>query len=187
MGSPWCNQLDSFLNGALSDSEEPEFQRHARHCPTCRHAVQLDRRVAQLLVEAHARVLVPGNLLARVDQQVATARRRSIVGVALAAAASLLVAGTVGTWWSNWWGRPVQDATNVGQLASGVGTRPPQQEATRADSTSQPVQAAEDNNIAPRVQVTSDPDMMVVPIPTSSPEVTIVWLVRAVNVGAGTE
>jgi anti-sigma factor RsiW len=152
-----CEQLDAYLLDDLADSDAARFKQHLGACAACREAVEQQRWIDDLL-QSQVRAELERTPRAIVDsvQKVAARhdRRRRVLTYALATAAALLIA--------------------VGWLAHRrSAATPPMQSATQeiavADAPRVPT-----NESKPEGTFVATTDAIVVPVDSSSDDVTIV-------------
>jgi anti-sigma factor RsiW len=160
MNAPPCLLLDDYLAHDLDDAEAARFADHLAECPACRRAVHENERLTALLTAAADRLTpVPAGLTERVGRRLQSVRRRRFAATAAALTAALAAAAAV-LWWL---GHPAP--------------RVPEPERTVAEVRPQPP-APEAPGSADRVRVTfpAGANVVAVPVPTESPNVTFVWV-----------
>jgi len=93
MNASLCELLDDYVAHDLTGDERARFAAHLSDCAACRRAVDEQRRLDSLLVEATARLVsVPASLAERVERRLRIARsRRLAAGVALLAATAAAI------------------------------------------------------------------------------------------------
>ena len=58
-----CKQLEDYLDGVLSPSDNSQFEGHLRVCDTCREAVQFDRAISEAARAAVEHTAVPQEIM----------------------------------------------------------------------------------------------------------------------------
>jgi anti-sigma factor RsiW len=154
-----CEQLDAYLDGDLASDEHAAFHAHLNQCADCSGAVAFQRRTDQLLAQAVSRPAVDRKLLVRgIDRRVSRARRTRQLcwSGAIAAAASIAVIVSASLWDTKPNGNTVEQPVAV----------------EAHDKPAAFVKAR------PKAVVTpTDPDeTLVVAMPSTNPNVTIVWV-----------
>jgi anti-sigma factor RsiW len=161
-----CEQLDAYLDRALTDRDRTAFEGHLSQCGPCRQAVEEQARLAQLLQQATAELEpIPTGLAERIDRRLRAAHRRRVVRWAGGlAAAAVVLALLVGGW---------------------LGTRTPDALMPTTRQVEAPPEPAppEPNPPAPAVTVAfpGQSDVLAVPIKTDNPNVTIIWVYPALK------
>jgi anti-sigma factor RsiW len=89
-----CQSLDDFLAHDLTGEALARFTAHLTDCPGCRRAVSEHERLDALLAEATAPV--PAGLSDRVERRLRTTRRRRVVALAAALAATVAAVWLLG-------------------------------------------------------------------------------------------
>jgi anti-sigma factor RsiW len=146
-----CHHLDAYFDGELAPADRASFECHLASCPECREAIDEQNRIDALLGgSALANLEAPPPALVEQVGRTLHRRRRfarlAACGLAASAAAVLLV----GIAWTTGYSRP--------EAALG----PPVSAA--------PVQ----NDSEPWATFVGGPDVIVMPIESESPDVTIV-------------
>jgi anti-sigma factor RsiW len=147
-----CANLDAFLLGDLSADETLRFTAHLDQCGTCRDAVEQQRWIDELLTSpiGHDLELPPGALLDSLRTTVVASRRQTRI-VACVFAAAAVVAIAAGWTVLN---RQASDVDAPGGIAvSGSGQ-------IEVES--------------PRATFVGGPEVLVVPVASRHPNVTIV-------------
>jgi len=162
MSEEHCRHLDDYFCRALEGDQRAEFAAHLAICPACRQRVaefeQCNQLLQRAVMESQA---VPADLGERIRHRIRqSARRRMRTAAALASAAALLVA--------------VVPFTISRHQPTGIRTAP-----VVAEPSPVPPQADQH----PRVQVVFPPsaDVIAVPMETSRPNVTIIWVYPAIK------
>jgi hypothetical protein len=169
-----CDDLDGYLAGWLLEDEQGRFEAHLADCPACSLALRQQRRIDRLLagVAACAEPAPPA-LVGRIEGRIRAFRlrraRRWALGLSTAAAALL----AVGLWLA------AREQSTTPELAPIV-ENPVEPE---ADPPQAPplAQLASDPQPPARVSLANASDGIVVPVETSNPNVSIVWIYRAVT------
>jgi anti-sigma factor RsiW len=149
--------LDDYLAHDLTGEERARFVAHLADCRDCSRAVREQERLDALLAEAAERLEpVPAGLTERVGRRLRAARRRRFAAAALA-----LVIGTI--WLLN------HTAPRPGEPKAPLASRRPEPEAPR------PAEHA-------RVTFPAGANVIAVPQPTDSPNVTFLWVYPGLRV-----
>ncbi|OHB73173.1 MAG: hypothetical protein A2V70_09120 [Planctomycetes bacterium RBG_13_63_9] len=170
---PQCDHLDQYLGGWLSDEQAAQFEIHLRDCPGCRQEAQQQRRIDRLL-DRGARLLelAPALLIDRIERRLQqTVRRRAVRWAwGLAAAVLLILATGVGVAMRHFGTRAEPPA--IAQQPDPIAAEP---DSERPDPRT-PVAVCD-------VEVTLDDpsEAILVPLPTQSPNVSIVWIYPTVK------
>ncbi|HEX4414781.1 MAG TPA: zf-HC2 domain-containing protein [Lacipirellulaceae bacterium] len=94
----FCSNLDSYLLGDLSSADSAAFAEHLAGCEDCREAIEQQQWVDSMLqASSHLDTQVPPRHIASEFRVVAASResfRKRVIAIALATAATLLVAAT---------------------------------------------------------------------------------------------
>lgn len=156
-----CHHLADYLDRTLPPAQERAFLAHLDQCSSCRTEVHANRQLYALLNHAAAREPVPSGLVSGVEDRLRERRprRRPVWQIAAAAAAILVVA--LLAW------RPLRGPEQQDRPPEAVVQREP------PSISRMPPTARVD------VQVETDEPVIVVPVKTSRPNVTIVWLYAA--------
>ena len=161
-----CENLDPFLSDDLSDEATEHFEAHLAHCAVCRDAVDRQRWIDGLLTSPERIELesLPTALPYSMRTSIAWRRRKtSALACGLAAAAVLVVA--VG-WTALLSGQA--RGPGVREMASGpIGV---------AEPSPRPSVAGRETGEPPRATFVGGPDVIVVPVESRHPDVTIVRL-----------
>jgi len=181
-----CDHLDDYLAGVLSAAEAARFEAHLAECPACREEVADGQRIDRLLARASDHLEpVPARLVDRIEGRIGSLRRRRLVRVVLglsAAAAALLAVGI--SLMPRDEVTPPRPATHrdVPFIAEETIKRKPD---SHADVHEAPPPAQLPSNNARRVRVSlADPaEAILVPIETSNPNVSIVWIYPTLRPG----
>lgn len=187
MKTAQCQNLDDYLAACLSDDEAARFEAHLAHCPACREEIADQRGIDRLLARGAAqRAPTPPSLVDRIEGRIRSLRRRRAVRWGLGASAAVAVVLAVGVWLV-----PQDDGAALGP------ERPPERgsvaetpvesepDGHEVASPAQPPSAQPPFDNEPRVRVSlADPlEAILVPIETSSPNVSIVWIYPTVRPG----
>jgi anti-sigma factor RsiW len=159
-----CLQLDDYLEGELGEAQRAAFERHLADCEDCRCQVAFARQLNGWLAAAQGRS-APPQLVERIEQRLRWATRkanawRMAVG---ALAASLLVG--LGLW-------------RLGGNRQPLANRAPVVKSARP----QPLPAAPPATMPARISFRPDADVIVRPLKSSNPRVSIVWVYPTVRV-----
>jgi hypothetical protein len=184
------DRLDEYLAGCLSAEEAARLEAHLADYPACREAVEQGRRMERVLVRAAERLApLPASLVDRIEGQIRTRRRRRAFrrAVGVAAAAAILLA--VGVWLVPHEGaappkprslRPQAAAERPAEPAPDPEVDPERESETepKADAHEAAPARTTPREKEPRARVALlDPsDGILVPIETSHPNVTMVWV-----------
>jgi hypothetical protein len=167
-----CDDLDGYLAGWLSEDERARFEAHLSGCPECGLGLQQQRRVDRLLARASAEPIPPG-LVDRIDGRIRSWRRRrlrqSVLGLSTAAAALL----AIGLWLA-------QPEQSVPPRPAAIAEKPAEPE-PGPQQTNPPAPSASDPEPPSRVSLANASDGIVVPVTTSHPNVSMVWIYPTVR------
>src|SRR5437879_6184565 len=97
MSESHCTYLDAYLEDALTTSESRAFVDHLEDCPSCRHELDKQRQLDQLLKRA-TDALVPAGLVDRIGCRLRAARRRRRAAWIGSLAATMLLGMGVAAW-----------------------------------------------------------------------------------------
>ncbi len=172
MNDALCQHLNEYLDRALSAVDEAAFVGHLASCPACRRSVEEEEQVRHLLRCAVAELEpAPEGLAEQVGNRVRSSKRRRIVRLTVGMSAAAAVVVAIGVWHV------------IGQRG-----------ADERISVHQPPTPALGAQLDPRkeveVVVPQSDNVIAVPLETSRPNVTIVWLYPAVSApgtGAATD
>ncbi len=159
-----CRLLDDYLNGDLPGEEQARFAAHLGKCPACARTVQEQARCDWLLRQAVLELQpVSSDWLARVRRGIrySAARKRAVRAAGLAAA--LLLMG-FGVWWLQ--RGDLGEEQDTGTIAT-IEQRPP---------PGGPERAA---RVTADVIVQAESALIVVPVKSERPNVTILWIYPA--------
>jgi anti-sigma factor RsiW len=185
MNQSTCSNLYDYLAGALDDRRRTEFETHLEACPACREELLAQAELARLLRGATEMLeATPAELPAGVSRRLGAAasrRRRSVAAVVLIPAVVVCAA--------SWGLHNVRDGSAVARPQPKE--RVVEQRRTNADADEDSRQKGESEtaNIAEaavaaspaEVRVASSSEIIVVPVKSKSPNVTIFWLYPAVR------
>lgn len=148
-----CEQREDYLNHDLSEKEEIRFLSHLKTCENCRQFVEEQQTIEGLLVEAVQSESVSESLMTKVDQAII---RRRVMKWSASIAALLLLA--VGTWWLMREGKQTPRVTQP--------------------EPSMPTPEIKVVQEPPSVEVVANTnrDVIVVPIETDDPNITMIWV-----------
>ncbi|MEX0938505.1 MAG: zf-HC2 domain-containing protein [Pirellulales bacterium] len=173
MNGDLCQLLDDHLTGTLRREDASRFAEHLLQCEDCRQAVAMQAELDRLLCDGADEQ--PGAmLLARIERQIRLSRRRRwLVTSSMTAAAVLLVATAAVVWQAG--ERP------EGNVRSVVQQPPVEPQGQIVDSdTPKTGETDVEPPVEPRspviVQFASESRVIGKPIPTQSPNVSIVWV-----------
>ncbi len=154
-----CRRLDDYLSRALSADEEVAFALHLQGCRACRQAAEEQEVCDRLLRQAVTQQPVPERLVARIRARIRRVGRRRRLARTAGLAASLLLAGLC-LWWVN---RSAPEHQPGGLV---VKEQPP--------APAQPDPRKD-------VEVRFAGAVIVVPVKTSRPNMTILWVYPSVQ------
>jgi anti-sigma factor RsiW len=161
-----CALFDDYVAHDLAAAEHARFEEHLAECPACRQKVEAERYLDSLLAEATSGP-VPGNLNERVRRRLVAARRRRMAaGLALLAACAL-IAVLAGHWLSS---RQPDASVPKGQAQA-----------------EQPAPAPAPSPARVRVTFSEPGSVLVVPVASDSPRVTVIQVYTALREPAGAE
>jgi anti-sigma factor RsiW len=169
-----CAQLDDYLAAWMADGERARFEAHLSGCPVCRQQVEHQRRIDRLLAQGTEQLEpVPSSLVDTVESTIQTRQRRRRVRLAWSLSTAAAVILLLGVW-------------SVSQRAGlRIATRPVAAGKDETAAHDQKVVAAIDGatNTERAVRVvSSDPAAAIlVPMETTAPNVTIVWVYPTVK------
>jgi anti-sigma factor RsiW len=163
MNGDECLNLDAFLLGDLAQAEASRFTGHLAHCDTCRDAVDKQRWIDELLMSPiRVELESPPDTLIESCRTAPLVRRqqtRVIAGVFAAAAALAIAAG---------WTVLNRQAGDI--AAPGGKMTRSEAIASVPDTFQTEIQAPE----PPRATFVGGPDVLVVPVASRHPNVTVV-------------
>ena len=150
-----CENLDAFLDDELGVDAARHFEAHLRECAACREAIDEQRWIDSLLHSSAAVQLetAPDKILESVRTSIARRRRAMLAACGLAAAAAVVI---VAIGWTSLLNRQA-----IGPTASPLAT---------TTVPSHPGRTA----TPPRATFVGGPDVIVVPVESPHPDVTIV-------------
>lgn len=164
-----CDDLDGYLAGWLSDDEAAGFEAHLADCRVCRREAEEQRRIDRLLAEGAERLEpLPPSLMGRIEGQVRSLRRHTLIrrALGLATAATILLA--VAFWYT-------QQDVGVPPQPERVAERPSEPEGAEHEAAPPPQLASEDQP-STQVRLADPSDAILVPMETDAPNVSIVWV-----------
>jgi anti-sigma factor RsiW len=173
MNGDLCQLLDDHLTGTLPPEAATRFAAHLRQCEDCQQAVATQAQLDRLLCEG-ADEMPGAMLLARIERQMRPSRRRVWLATSgLVAAAVLLVATAAVVWRAG--ERPEQNPRSVAQQPA---VESPGQVAGSDNQTTSEtdVEPPAEPRSPVIVQFASESRVIGKPIPTQSPNVSIVWV-----------
>ena len=171
-----CDDLDGYLSGWLSEDERARFDAHLADCPECGLGLQQER-IARLLTRAAWAEPAPPGLLDRIDGRIRASRQRRLRRWALAlstAAAAVLAVGL-------WLAVPHQ---SVPPHSPPIVEKPAEPEPPPPQAAP-PAPLASDPEPPARVSLADASDGIVVPVSTSNPNVSMVWIYPTVRPARG--
>jgi hypothetical protein len=151
-----CENLDAFLAGALDAMAVAEFQEHARRCPACRDVIEQDRWLDSLLHSPYRLELEtpPDSIIDSVRARLSRRRVARLAACGLAAAATVLIAVTCTVFYR----QPIQPSPHDAAQTNDASSAPP---------------------VAPQATFVGGADVIVLPIASKSPDVTVVRIYPA--------
>jgi anti-sigma factor RsiW len=158
MSDRWCERIDDYLAGMLTDPQRAEFAAHVASCSGCRQILQEQKRFDALL--AGVSVALPPGLIDRIEGRLRRRAKRRRILTVLTAAAMLIAVGSAWALFS----KLFQDV-------------PP----NLVVESAPPPAGNPDPSF--RVQVIFPPDAELIPqpMPTQHPAVTIIWVYPTVS------
>lgn len=152
-----CNALNDHLNGELSAAEEELFEQHLAACESCRSTVEQQRWIDALVRDASKTQPLPIEL-ASIDLS-PPVRTVKWWAAGAAAAAAILIAALV------WRSHPTQMTADSHHALL-----------VEADSipTTPQAELLEEPKFTPVARLMAEDDVIVIPVDSGSPEVTIV-------------
>ncbi len=169
-----CDDLDGYLAGWLPEDERTRFEAHLADCPTCGLGLQQQRRIDRLLAGAAACAEpAPPALVDRIEGRIRSCRRRRAARRALGLSAAVGVLLAIGLW------SATRDRS-VPPEPDPLVERPAEPEAEPPHATP-PAPLVADAEPPVRVSLANASDGIVVPVETSNPHVSIVWIYPTVR------
>ena len=170
---PECANLDRYLAGELSPGRSARFEGHLAGCPACRRALDHQRHIDRLLLQA-AGQLEPGpsSLIDRIEKELRAENRRRTVRSAWGLSAAAAVVLGLGLWLAE----GHFHASDLSQPIVQKETKP----ATEPDPLDPPTPAPRDPPRA-RVSLADRSSAIVLPVETENPNVTLVWVYPTVR------
>jgi len=182
MKTAQCQNLDDYLAACLSDDEAARFEAHLPHCPACREEIADQRGIDRLLARGAAqRAPIPSSLVDRIEGRIRSLRRRRAVRWAVGASAAAAVVLAVGVWLI-----PQDDGAAPGpERPPGRGSvaETPVESEPDGHEVASPAQPPSDNEPRVRVSLADPSEAILVPMHTSNPNVSIVWVYPTVRPG----
>lgn len=184
MSTPECGKLDEYLTQCLPAREAAGFEAHLAGCPACREGIEHLGRVDRLLAAARREDRVPSSLVDRIEGRIRVlARRRAARLGWLGVSAAAVVMVALGVWLASrdQESPPGTEPTAHRTIESAPATH---DGVPRSDAAPTPERPPAD---APRVRVSlADPsEGILVPMQTSHPNVSIVWIYPTVKPARG--
>jgi anti-sigma factor (TIGR02949 family) len=160
-----CQNLDAYLDGGLSESDQKEFDLHLLTCPHCQREVHLQQRVDSLLANAAQLEPIPRELVDRVQQRIhSTSQRRRFATIGLTVAATIVMAIGV---WSRWQGNPEPKRVPIVENRQTDGS-----ESDKSNLPRKPPKPA----VVAEVSVGPASDGIIVPLKSNDSKVAIFWI-----------
>ncbi len=169
MNSSQCDNLDAFLCGWLPEDEAARFESHLAGCSACRREIDQQQKLDRLLGPAAEHLgPAPSSLIDRIDRQLRSIRRRRLVRLACGLTTASVLAVAVGVWLGS-------------HPAGGPSARQPVVQRHVEPETGQgevepAAQLASDVLLPARVSLADPSEAILVPLETSNPNVSIVWV-----------
>jgi anti-sigma factor RsiW len=174
MNTPQCDNLDAYLCGWLSPQETAAFEAHLADCAACRREAEQQRRIDQLLEQGAGRVeAIPSSLIDAIEGRITRLGRRRKMRWALGLSTAVAAMLAIGVWL----------ARQRGDVRPGprpIAEKPTEKEPTK-QKVAPPVQEASASEPRVRVALADPSDGIAVPLETSNPRVSIVWIYPAVK------
>jgi anti-sigma factor RsiW len=170
MSPSLCPLIDAYLDGELPQGRRDDFLRHLETCPSCQAEASAQRRLDELFsTPAIDPPAVPPELIDRIQRHVRSRVRRRLLNWSLGIAATVLIAAA--------W---LIDDSGPARREEAV-VRSSQDRASQAlDHGESPSPQRDESPLEvgkPQVAVSVDPrQYLAVPVTTSNPNVTILWL-----------
>ena len=177
-----CDHLDDYLAGWLSADATASFEAHLADCPACREEVAHGQRIDRLLAQGSGHLEpVPPSLVDRIEGRIRSLRRRRVIRVALGLSAAVAVVLAVGVWLV-----PQDDGAAVGPErppGRGAVAETPVEWEPDGHEVASPAQPPSDDEPRVRVSLADPAEAILVPMETSNPNVSIVWVYPTVRPG----
>ena len=183
MDTRQCDHLDDYLAGCLSADDSARFEAHLADCPACGEEVAHQRRIDRLLARgAGGRDPAASSLVDRIERRIRSLRRRRVTRVALGLSAAVAAAVAVGVWLI-----PRDDAVAPGPHPP-LGPRRVAEEPIESEpegpiesdpeghEAAPPTELASESERRVRVSLADPSEAILVRVPTSNPNVSIVWI-----------
>ena len=174
MNTPQCDNLDAYLCGWLSPEESRAFEAHLAGCAACRQEAEQQRRIDRLLGQGAGRVeAIPASLIGTIEGRITRLgrRRRTRWALGLSTAAAVMLA--IGVWLA------VQDG-DVRPGSRPIAEKPTEKEPTEQKAAPS-VQGPSASEPCVRVALADPSEGIAVPLETTNPRVSIVWIYPAVK------
>jgi hypothetical protein len=159
-----CEKLDLFLSGQLLDEHALRFESHIVECEACRDAIDQQGWIDGLL-RSPTRLEIepsPSGITKTVRHSILSHRRNvRLAACGLAAAAAFLVAAG----WIALLNRQASDATEMAITDAVI---------AESELSPAPSLKGRENTEPPRATVVADSDLLVVPVVSRHPNVTVV-------------
>ena len=176
-----CEHLDAYVAGWLPDDRTAAFEAHLNDCSACREEIRRQRRIDRLLREGTRQLEpIPSSLIDRIQRQIGVIRRRRAVRAACGTACAVALLLGVGLWLRTPGEPPRSSPLELAIENPPSPTADDEQSDSRERPNSREPPAAE---VQPSVEIAmvDSSTAIVVPLITSNPNVSIVWLYPTVK------
>ncbi len=163
-----CEQLEAFLADDMPAAERSAFEAHLGHCTSCTEAVYSEARLHDLMAEAAGRTLIDRTALVRgIERRIHRARRTRSALWGSGVLAIVTVAVALPLAWRSVF-QPTPTAIT-------------KQTQTPDDDDTARIKKVSDEPIV-RITPQNTKDTLIVGMPSTNPDVTIVWVYSAIRV-----